>query len=146
MMIIIIFTFGSNIEKETLKSLSIGIKCHLQAQGRSKYTRYVRRILVRGANAPLPPEAKKILKIWLRNGAHSEVYLNKYVVKIALSVCRSLSPTCLAWLLSKYNIDIENCMFSLFIFSSIFSGGSADSICPYVRTPMYIVKGSVLNI
>ena len=63
MIIIIIFTFGSIIEKETLKSLSIGIKCHLQAQGRSKYTRYVRRILVRGANAPLPPEAKKILKI-----------------------------------------------------------------------------------
>ena len=29
----------------------------------------VSRILVRGVNAPLPPEAKKILKIWLRNGA-----------------------------------------------------------------------------
>jgi len=38
MMMIIIFTFGSNIEKETTKSLSIGIKCHLQAQGRSKYS------------------------------------------------------------------------------------------------------------
>jgi len=29
----------------------------------------VRRILVRGVNAPLPHEAKKILKIWLRSGA-----------------------------------------------------------------------------
>ena len=29
----------------------------------------VRRILVSGVSAPLPPEAKKILKIWLRNGA-----------------------------------------------------------------------------
>ena len=27
-------------------------------------------------------------------------------------------------------------MFSLFNFSSIFPGGSADPICPYVRTPM----------
>ena len=31
--------------------------------------RNVRRILVRGVNAPLPPEANKILKVWLRNGA-----------------------------------------------------------------------------
>ena len=31
--------------------------------------RNVRRILVRGINAPLPPEAKKISKIWLRNSA-----------------------------------------------------------------------------
>jgi len=27
-------------------------------------------------------------------------------------------------------------MFSLFNFSSIFSRGSADTICPYVQTPM----------
>jgi len=39
-------------------------------------SRNVRRILVRGVNAPLPPEAKKILKIWL-GMVHSEVYLNK---------------------------------------------------------------------
>ena len=32
-------------------------------------TRNVRRILVRGVNAPLPPEAKKIWKIRLQNGA-----------------------------------------------------------------------------
>jgi len=31
------------------------------------------RILVTGVNAPLPPEAKKILKIWLRNGAFCSI-------------------------------------------------------------------------
>jgi len=36
---------------------------------KSPIYRNVRRILVRGVNASLPPEAKKILKIWLRNGA-----------------------------------------------------------------------------
>ena len=35
----------------------------------SNRSKNVRRILIRGVNAPLPPEAKKILKIWLRNGA-----------------------------------------------------------------------------
>jgi len=30
-------------------------------------------------------------------------------------------------------------MFSLFSFLSIFPGGSADPICPYVRTPMLVV-------
>ena len=35
-------------------------------------------------NAPLPPEAKKILKIWQRNCAFWSIgYLNKYVVSIA---------------------------------------------------------------
>ena len=68
----------------------------------------VRRILVRGVNAPLPPEAKNFLKIWLRNGAF--------------------------W--STENALF--CMFSLFNFSSIFHGGrSADPICPHVRTPMF---------
>jgi len=42
----------------------------------------VRRILVRGINAPLPPEAKKMLKIDYEV-VHTEVYLNKYVVSIA---------------------------------------------------------------
>ena len=32
------------------------------------------------------------------------------------------------------------CMFSLFIFSSIFPGGSADPICPYMRTPMHLAN------
>jgi len=32
-------------------------------------TRNVHKILVRGVNVPLPPEAKKILKISLQNGA-----------------------------------------------------------------------------
>jgi len=42
-----------------------------------------RMILVRGVNAPLPPEAKKIVKIRLRKMVHSEVCVNKYVVSIA---------------------------------------------------------------
>jgi len=37
--------------------------------------RNVRRILVRGVNAPLPPEAKKFRKF--DEMVHSEVYLNK---------------------------------------------------------------------
>ena len=64
---------------------------------------------------------------------HSEVYLNKCGQHSAVLY------TCLPWLLSKYNINIENCsfcMFSLYNFSSIFPWGSADPICPYVRTPM----------
>jgi len=48
----------------------------------------VRRILVRGVNAPLPPAAKKIVKIWLCEMVHSEVYLNKYVVSTAKDPCR----------------------------------------------------------
>ena len=68
-----------------------------------------------------------ILKyIWINNGLHSAVLY-----------------TCLPWLLSKYNINIENCffcMFSLFNFSSIFPERSADPICPYVRTPMLLVS------
>ena len=44
--------------------------------------RNVRRISVRGINAPLPPEAKKMLKIDYEV-VHTEVYLNKYVVSIA---------------------------------------------------------------
>jgi len=40
--------------------------------------------LVRGVNAPLPPEAKKILAKFDYEMVHSEVYLNtKYVVSIA---------------------------------------------------------------
>ena len=41
------------------------------------------RILVRVVNAPLPPEAKKILKKFDYEMVHSEVYLNKHVVSIA---------------------------------------------------------------
>jgi len=33
-------------------------------------------------------------------------------------------------------------MFSLFNVSSFFQGGSADPICPYVRTPMHPVQSS----
>ena len=55
---------------------------------------------------------------------HSEVYLNKYVVSIAPFSHPHLESCSLF------------CMFSLFNFSSIFPGVSADPICPYMRTPM----------
>jgi len=54
--------------------------------------RNVRRILVRGVNAPLPPEAKKIFKLDYEM-VHSEVYLNKYVVSIA-PFSTSACPDC----------------------------------------------------
>ena len=69
---------------------------------------------------------------------HSEVYLNLYVVSIALF-------SCLPWLLSKYNINIIMsseiqktaifCMFSLFYLSSIFPGESADPFAPMCGRP-----------
>jgi len=62
---------------------------------------------------------------------HSAVYLNKYVVSIA-PFSTPVCPDC------SQNIQKTAlfCMISLFNFSSIFSGGSADPICPYVWTPM----------
>ena len=65
--------------------------------------------------------------------AHSEVYPNKYVVSIA-PFSTPACPDC------SQNIQKAAlfCMFSLFNFSSIFPGGSADPICPYVRTPMAV--------
>jgi len=48
---------------------------------------------------------------------------------------------CLPWLLSKYNINMLFCIFSLFNFSSIFpGGGSADPIFPCVRTPVQLMR------
>ena len=44
---------------------------------------------------------------------HSEVYLNKYVVSLYSAVLY----TCLHWLHSKYNINVENCSF-LHVFAS----------------------------
>ena len=60
---------------------------------------------------------------------YSKVCLNKYVVSIApfSTPAFTLTP------IQKTGLF---CMFSLFNFSSIFPGGSADNICPYVRTPM----------
>jgi len=46
-------------------------------------TRNVRRILIRGVNAPLPPEAKFFFGKFDYEMVHSEVYLDKYVVSIA---------------------------------------------------------------
>ena len=68
---------------------------------------------------------------------HSEVYLNKYVVSIA-PFSTSACPDC-SQNLQKTALF---CMFSLFNFSSIFRGGSADPICPYVRTPMFTKESS----
>ena len=45
-------------------------------------SRNVCRILVRGVNAPLPPEGKFFFKFYYEM-VHSDVYLNKYVVSIA---------------------------------------------------------------
>jgi len=44
--------------------------------------------------------------------------------------------TCLPWLLSKYNINIETAL------SSIFpeEGGLADPICPYVTRPCNVLR------
>ena len=53
----------------------------------------------------------------------SEVYLNKYVVSIAPFT-------------HPNSENFPFCMFSRFSFSSIYPGGSADPICPYVQTPM----------
>jgi len=98
--------------------------------------RNVRRILVRGVNAPLPPEAKKNWKFW------------KFLLwSISEQICGQHSAvlyTCLPWLLSKYSINIENCSFfacfRFLIFHPFFRGRSADPICPYVRTPMAMVR------
>jgi len=76
--------------------------------------------LVRGVNAPLPPEAKKISKFDYEM-VHSEVYLNKYVVSISMTIIIShqsyrsyhFTPT-------LHSENCSFCMFSLFSFSSIF--------------------------
>ena len=64
---------------------------------------------------------------------HSEVYLNKYVVIIVLFSTPAYPDCC-----QNIYINIENCSF-LHIFALSFfihfSQGSADPICPYVRTP-----------
>ena len=52
---------------------------HLWVTDSAAGSKGVRRILVRGVNAPLTPEANKILKSD-HEMVHSEVHLNKYVV------------------------------------------------------------------
>ena len=80
--------------------------------------RNVRRILFRG---PMPPWRLRRRKFWKFDYemVHSEIYLNKYVVSIA----PFSTPAC-PRLLSKYNINIENCSFCVFlIFHPFFQGG-----------------------
>jgi len=92
----------------------------------------VRRILVKGVNAPLPPKAKKVLKIWLRM-VHSEVNLNKYVVSIA-PFSTPACPDC------SQNIQKTAlfCMLSLFNFSSISRGGQLTPFAPTCGCPVHI--------
>ena len=61
---------------------------------------------------------------------HSEAYLNEYVVSIAPFSTSAFTPP--LTLIQKTVF----CMFTLCNFSCIFPGGSADPICPYVRTPV----------
>jgi len=63
---------------------------------------------------------------------HSEVYLNKYVVSIA----PFSTPACPDCSQNIQKTSLFACFFATFNFSSNFPGGSADPICPYVRTPM----------
>jgi len=57
---------------------------------------------------------------------HSEVYLNKYVVSLAPFSTPAYPPF----------RKLLFCMFLLFNFFHPFFRGSADSVCPYVQTPM----------
>ena len=70
----------------------------------------------------VPPWLLRRIKFWKFDYemVHSEVYPDKYVVSIA----PFSTPAC------------PDCSLFAFNFSSIFPGGSADLICPYVRTPM----------
>ena len=76
----------------------------------------------------MPPcrlRRSKILKIWPQNGA---IWCDQHSAVLC---------TCLPWLLSKYNINIKNC--SCCMFSLVhFPGVSADTICPWERTPMVV--------
>ena len=63
---------------------------------------------------------------------HSELFQNKYVVSNQSSLVL-LHP-------HPHSENCSFCMFSLFNFSSIFPGGSADPFCPYVRMPMAIIQ------
>ena len=95
--------------------------------------RNVRRILVREGQCPLGTWGEENFRKFDYEMVHSEVYLN---------ICGQHSAvlyTCLPWLLSKYNIYIENCSFLhvfAFWFFIHFSRGAADPICPYVQTPL----------
>ena len=61
----------TTFQKPTTTLYTIHFERHLKTFSCTIYinSKGVCRILVRGVNAPLPLEAKKILKIWLRNGA-----------------------------------------------------------------------------
>jgi len=92
-----------------------GARCRLFANSPADATtKGVRRILVRKVNAPLSPEAKKILKSDYKM-VQSEVYLNKYVVSIAPFSTPAFTP------------NSENCSFLAYfrflIYHPFFQGG-----------------------
>jgi len=58
------------IRAATVQSDPTGQFCRVGSGGAKwAQAKGVRRIFIRGVNTSLPPEAKKIRKIWLRNGA-----------------------------------------------------------------------------
>ena len=91
----------------------------------------------------MPPCGLRRRKFWKFDYemVHSDVYLDKCGQHSAVLYI------CLPRLLSKYNINTENCSFlhvaAFYFFHPIFQGGgSADPSCHYVRTPMILgVKG-----
>jgi len=89
----------------------------------------VRRILVRGVNATWGEENfENLTTKWC---------ILEYMWINVWSWHSAVLYTCLPWLLSKYS---ENCSFLhvfAFYFFIHFSSGSADPICPYVRTPIH---------
>ena len=97
----------------------------------------------RGASAgfwlggSMPPCRLRRRKFWkfVYEMVHSEVYLNTHVVSIA----PFSTPACPDW---SQNITwtYKTALFACYCFLIFhpFSRGSADPICPYVRTPMAV--------
>ena len=99
--------------------------------------RGVRRILVRGSMSPCRLRRRIFWKCDYET-VHSEVYPNKYVVSIA-PFSTSACPDCSQNILKT---AVFFACFRFLFFHQFFSkgGGSADRICPYVRTPMVVLR------
>jgi len=96
--------------------------------------RNVRRILVRGVNAPCRLRRRKFWKVDYEM-VHREVNLNKYVVSIA-PFSTPACPDC------SQNIQktVLFCTFSLLNFSSIFPGGQLTPFAPMRGRPCQYTK------
>jgi len=88
--------------------------------------------LVRGVNAPLPPERRKLRKFDYEM-VHCEVYLNKYVVSIAPFSTSAPCPMIALKILHKYRKLLFFACFRFLIFHPFFQ---LAPICPHVRTPV----------